>query len=68
MGDGAGAGHTSSDSYVDIVQAVITGNLRIYADADYIGTIDNVVCKKITNAALTNGTVREIYLEGWKNT
>ena len=30
-------------------------------------TVDDVSVKQITNAALANGTLREIYLEGWKN-
>jgi len=29
--------------------------------------VDDVSLKQITNAALANGTLREIYLEGWKN-
>ena len=59
-------------SYLVVFQATSTGTAGFVVQstsADPIETwyVDDASVKQITNAALADGTLREIYLEGWKN-
>lgn len=57
LGGTAGTPRSSADTFVEDIVAGADGLIAFSADADFVGTIDNVIVTPLTGSATVSGTV-----------